>query len=67
MARRITVNLTDDQAVRLSALADCFDCSPVDLAGGLLLEAIQSCEDDINSEACEQIAWLAAVEPQGRA
>lgn len=67
MTRRITLSLTDDEAIRLTALADVYNTGPIDLAGELLLQAIIFCESAIECEACEQIAWLANVEPEGRA
>lgn len=67
MTRRLTVILTEEQAERLTALASIYDCWSVDLAGELLIKAIQYCEDAIACDACEQIAWLAEVDPEGRA
>lgn len=67
MTRRITVTITEEQALRLTVLADAYNCGAIELARDLLLEAIRFCESAIECEACEQIAWLAQVEPEGRA
>lgn len=67
MPKRITLNLSDDLAQRLTILADTYDCDVIDLAKELIQDGVTVCEAAIEREACEQIRYLAQVDPLGRA
>jgi predicted transcriptional regulator len=64
---KITLTLSDKLAQRLSYLADYYDADIRDMLVEMLTDTASICEDAIACEACEQIAWLAQVEPAGRA
>lgn len=67
MPKRITLNLSDDLAHRLSILADAYNIDVRELAQELIADGATICENAIEREACEQITYLTHVEPLGRA
>lgn len=67
MPKRITLNLPDDLAQRLAILADAYNCDVRELALELVQDGTAVCENAIEREACEQIRYLANVQPLGTA
>ena len=67
MPKRITLNLSDDLAHRLTILADAYNIDVRELALELVQDGVTICEAAIECEACEQIRYLTHVEPLGRA
>lgn len=67
MSQRLIVTITDELAQRITVLADLANVDAPAMAIQLLLAGAELAEDIADEDACEQIAWLAAVEPQGRA
>ena len=67
MPKRITLNLPDDIAQRLSILADTYDCDVIQLAHDLVEDGVTHCENAIEQEAHDQIHYLTHAEPLGRA
>lgn len=67
MPKRITLNLPDDLAHRLSILADAYNIDVRELAQELMADGATICENAIEREACEQIRYLVNVDPLGTA
>lgn len=67
MLKRISLTISDELAERLNILADYYDLPVLDMIRELLTDGATVCETAIKCEACAQIAWLAQVEPDGRA
>lgn len=64
---KLTIQISDDLAQRLAILADAYDCDVTELAYELVQDGVTVCENAIEREACEQIRYLAHVEPLGTA
>lgn len=64
---KLTLRISDDLAQRLTILADAYDCDVTELALELVSDGVMVCEAAIEREACEQIRYLAQVDPAGTA
>lgn len=67
MPHKISITLPDELAERLTILADHYEAPVMDLILEIITSGAAVCEDAIHCEACQQIAWLAHVDPAGRA
>jgi hypothetical protein len=67
MPKRLILTLPDELAERLSRVAAYYDQDAKALALDILNDQSAMLEDHHHDQACQQIAYLAAVEPAGRA
>lgn len=67
LMRQIPIEISEDLALRLTWLANHYDCDILELITELIEDGAHICETAIHDEACEQIRYLAQTPPAGRA